>query len=96
MIESDMIIKLIILVAILSLIYTTIKAVATGVKEGVQNTKDILGGASYEQIRQRNKQKQDNEFKKELEKMDSKVYRITHPLEYLNCIIIKKVKGRME
>ena len=96
MIESDMIIKLIILVAILSLIYTTIKAVVTGVKEGVQNTKDILGGASYEQIRQRNKQKQDNEFKKELEKMDSKVYRITHPLEYLNCIIIKKVKGRME
>ena len=96
MIESDMIIKLIILVAILSLIYTTIKAVATGVKEGVQNTKDILGGASYEQIRQRNKQKQDNEFKKELEKMDSKVYRFTHPLEYLNCIIIKKVKGRME
>lgn len=96
MIESDMIIKLIILVAILSLVYTTIKAVVTGVKEGVQNTKDILGGASYEQIRQRNKQKQDNEFKKELEKMDSKVYRITHPLEYLNCIIIKKVKGRME
>ena len=96
MIESDMIIKLIILVAILSLVYTTIKAVVTGVKEGVKNTKDILGGASYEQIRQRNKQKQDNEFKKELEKMDSKVYRITHPLEYLNCIIIKKVKGRME
>lgn len=96
MIESDMVIKLIILVAILSLVYTTIKAVVTGVKEGVQNTKDILGGASYEQIRQRNKQKQDNEFKKELEKMDSKVYRITHPLEYLNCIIIKKVKGRME
>ena len=96
MIESDMIIKLIILVAILSLVYTTIKAVVTGVKEGVQNTKDILGGASYEQIRQRNKQKQDNEFKKELEKMDSKVYRITHPLEYLNCIIIKKIKGRME
>ena len=96
MIESDMIIKLIILVAILSLVYTTIKAVVTGVKEGVQNTKDILGGASYEQIRQRNKQKQDNEFKKELEKMDSKVYRITHPLEYLNCIIIKKVKGRMQ
>ena len=96
MIESDMIIKLIILVAILSLIYTTIKAVATGVKEGVQNTKDILGGASYEQIRQRNKQKQDNEFKKELEKMDSKVYRITHPLEYLNCVILKKIKGRME
>ena len=96
MIESDMIIKLIILVAILSLVYTTSKAVVTGVKEGVQNTKDILGGASYEQIRQRNKQKQDNEFKKELEKMDSKVYRITHPLEYLNCIIIKKVKGRME
>ena len=96
MIESDMVIKLIILVAILSLVYTTIKAVVTGVKEGVQNTKDILGGASYEQIRQRNKQKQDNEFKKELEKMDSKVYRITHPLEYLNCIIIKKIKGRME
>lgn len=96
MIESDMIIKLIILVAILSLVYTTIKAVVTGVKEGVQNTKDILGGASYEQIRQRNKQKQDDAFKKELEKMDSKVYRITHPLEYLNCIIIKKVKGRME
>ncbi len=96
MIESDMIIKLIILVAILSLVYTTIKAVVTGVKEGVQNTKDILGGASYEQIRQRNKQKQDDAFKKELEKMDSKVYRITHPLEYLNCIIIKKVKGRIE
>ena len=63
MIESDMIIKLIILVAILSLVYTTIKAVVTGVKEGVQNTKDILGGASYEQIRQRNKQKQDDAFK---------------------------------
>ena len=96
MTESDMIIKLIILVAILSLIYTTIKAVVTGVKEGVQNTKDILGGASYEQIRQRNKQKQDDAFKKELEKMDSKVYRFTHPLEYLNCVILKKIKGRME
>ena len=96
MIESDMIIKLILLVAILSLIYTTIKAVATGVKEGVQNTKDILGGVSYEQIRQRNKQKQDDAFKKELEKMDSKVYRFTHPLEYLNCVILKKIKGRME
>ena len=46
MTESDMIIKLIILVAILSLVYTTIKAVVTGIKEGVQNTKDILGGVS--------------------------------------------------
>ena len=96
MTESDMIIKLIILVAILSLVYTTIKAVVTGIKEGVQNTKDILGGASYEQIRQRNKQKQDDAFKKELEKMDSIVYRFTHPLECLNCFIIKKIKGRME
>ena len=96
MIESDMIIKLIILVAILSLVYTTIKAVVTGIKEGVQNTKDILGGVSYEQIRQRNKQKQEDAFKKELEKMDSKVYCFTHPLEYLNCIILKKIKGRME
>ena len=70
MTESDMIIKLIVLVAILSLIYTTIKAVATGVKEGVQNTKDILRGTSYEQIRQKNRQKQEDAFKKNLEKMD--------------------------
>lgn len=96
MIETDLIIKLVILLAILSIIYTTIKAVAIGVKDGIQNTKDILGGASYEQIKQRNKQKQDDAFKKDLEKMDSKVYRFTHPLEYLNCIILKKVKGRME
>lgn len=96
MIETDVIIKLVILLAILSIIYTTIKAVAIGVKDGIQNTKDILGGASYEQIKQRNKQKQDDAFKKDLEKMDSKVYRFTHPLEYLNCIILKKVKGRME
>ena len=95
MIESDMIIQLIILVAILSLIYTTIKAVVTGVKEGVQNTKDILRGTSYEQIRQKNRQKQEDAFKKNLEKMDSKLYRFTHPLEYLNCIILKKIKGRM-
>ena len=96
MIETDVIIKLVILLAILSIIYTTIKAVAIGVKDGIQNTKDILGGASYEQIKQRNKQKQDDAFKKDLEKMDSKVYCFTHPLEYLNCIILKKVKGRME
>lgn len=96
MIETDVIIKLVILLAILSIIYTTIKAVAIGVKDGIQNTKDILGGASYEQIKQRNKQKQDDAFMKDLEKMDSKVYRFTHPLEYLNCIILKKVKGRME
>ena len=96
MIETDVIIKLVILLAILSIIYTTIKAVVIGVKDGIQNTKDILGGASYEQIKQRNKQKQDDAFKKELEKMDSKVYRFTHPLEYLNCFIIKKIKGRME
>ena len=96
MIETDVIIKLVILLASVSIIYTTIKAVIIGVKEGVQNTKDILGGASYEQIKQRNKQKQDYAFKKDLEKMDSKVYRLTHPLEYLNCIILKKIKGRME
>ena len=96
MIETDLIIKLVILLAILSIIYTTIKAVAIGVKDGIQNTKDILGGVSYEQIRQRNKQKQEDAFKKELEKMDSKVYRFIHPLEYLNCVILKKIKGRME
>ena len=96
MIETDVIIKLVILLAILSIIYTTIKAVAIGVKDGIQNTKDILGGASYEQIKQRNKQKQDDAFKKDLEKMDSKVYRFTHPLEYLNCIILRTIKGRME
>ena len=96
MIETDVIIKLVILLASVSIIYTTIKAVIIGVKEGVQNTKDILGGASYEQIKQKNKQKQDYAFKKDLEKMDSKVYRLTHPLEYLNCIILKKIKGRME
>ncbi len=96
MIVTDVIIKLVILLAILSIIYTTIKAVVIGIKEGVQNTKDILGGASYEQIKQRNKQKQDGAFKKDLEKMNSKVYRFTHPLEYLNCIILKKIKGRME
>lgn len=96
MIETDLIIKLVILLAILSIIYTTIKAVAIGVKDGIQNTKDILGGASYEQIKQRNKQKQDDAFKKDLEKMDSKVYRFTHPLEYLNCIILRTIKGRME
>lgn len=96
MIETDVVIKLVILLASVSIIYTTIKAVIIGVKEGVQNTKDILGGASYEQIKQRNKQKQDYVFKKDLEKMDSKVYRLTHPLEYLNCIILKKIKGRME
>lgn len=96
MIETDVIIKLVILLASVSIIYTTIKAVIIGVKEGVQNTKDILGGASYEQIKKRNKQKQDCVFKKDLEKMDSKVYRLTHPLEYLNCIIFKKIKGRME
>ncbi|MBO5622055.1 MAG: hypothetical protein J5959_10555, partial [Butyrivibrio sp.] len=79
MIETDVIIKLVILLAILSIIYTTIKAVAIGVKDGIQNTKDILGGASYEQIKQRNKQKQDDAFKKDLEKMDSKVYCFTHP-----------------
>ena len=96
MIETDVIIKLVILLASVSIIYTTIKAVIIGVKEGVQNTKDILGGASYEQIKQKNKQKQDYAFRKDLEKMDSKVYRLTHPLEYLNCIILKKIKGRME
>lgn len=96
MIETDVIIKLVILLAILSIIYTTIKAVVIGVKDGIQNTKDILGGASYEQIKQRNKQKQDDAFKKDLEKMDSKVYRFTHPLEYLNCIILRTIKGRME
>ncbi len=96
MIETDMIIKLVILMAILSIIYTTIKAVVIGIKEGIQNTKDILGGATYEQIKQRNKQKQDDAFRKDLEKMDSKAYRLTHPLEYLNCIILKKVKGRLE
>ncbi|WP_026658256.1 hypothetical protein [Butyrivibrio sp. AC2005] len=92
--ETDLLIKLFILLAILSLIYTTIKAVVTGISEGVRNTKDILKGASYEQIRQRNKQKQDDAFKKDLERMDSKLYRFTHPLEYLNCIILKKIKGR--
>ena len=94
--ETEQIIKLVILFVIISLVYTTIKAVVTGIKEGVQNTKDILSGTTYEQIQQRNKQKQDDAFKKDLEKMDSKLYRFTHPLEYLNCIIIKKVKGRME
>ena len=96
MIETDVIIKLVILLVILSIIYTTIKAVVIGVKDGIQNTKDIFGGASYEQIKQRNKQKQDDAFKKDLEKMESKVYRFTHPLEYLNCIILRTIKGRME
>ena len=93
--ETEQIIKLVILFVIISLVYTTIKAVVTGIKEGVQNTRDILSGTTYEQIQQRNKQKQDDAFKKDLEKMDSKLYRFTHPLEYLNCIILKKIKGRM-
>ncbi len=93
--ETEQIIKLVILFVIISLGYTTIKAVVTGIKEGVQNAKDILSGTTYEQIHQRNKQKQDDAFKKDLEKMNSKLYRFTHPLEYFNCIILKKIKGRI-
>ena len=93
--ETDLIIKLVILLAIISIIYTTIKAVIKGIMEGVQNTKDILRGTSYEQIRQKNRKKQEDAFKKDLEKMDSKFYRFTHPLEYLNCIVLKRIKERV-
>lgn len=96
MIETEVVIKLALALFIFSFAYTTIKAVVTGVKEGVQNTKDILNGTSFEEIKERDKKKKQAEIEKDLRKMDSKLYRVTHPLEYFNCMIIKKIKERVK
>ncbi len=95
MIETDLIIKALILLVIISIIYTTIKAVLIGARDGLQNAKDIYRGTSYEQIKERNRKRQDEPFKKDLEKMNSKLYRFTHPLEYVNCLLMKKIKEKI-
>ena len=92
--DNEQIIKLVIVLVVISFIYTTIKAVVVGVYEGLRNTRDILKGSSYEDIKERNRKKQDEAFEKDIKKMDSKLYRCTHPLEYLNCMLMKKLRER--
>ncbi len=94
MIETEVVIKIAIAFFIFSFAYTTIKAVVTGVKEGIQNTRDILTGTSYEEIKERDKKKKQAEMEKHHRKMHSKLYRVTHPRECFNCMIIKKIKER--
>ena len=92
---TEQMIKLAVCLLIMSIIFTTVKAVLIGIKEGAQNAKALMNGASYEQIQAKNKKKQDDEFERDLKKMDSKLYRYTHPVEYIGCLLMKKLREKV-
>ncbi len=95
MISTEVLIKILIFFVLTSFILTTIKAVINGIKEGYMNACEIYRGSSYDQVRNRYLKKKDKDEEQKLKKMDSRFYRFMHPLEWINFILLKKVKERL-
>ena len=94
-ISETLIVNAVIYLAGISLIFTTIKGVANGVRDGIRNGKDILNGASVEDIRKREKRTMALKEEEQTKKMASKAYRLIHPLEYLNFMAMRKLRERV-
>ncbi len=93
-VNETLVLRTVIVLVLFSLIYTTIKSVVKGIKEGIDNGRDIFNGVPIEKIREKERLRALEKEEEELSKMNSKFYRITHPLEYLNCILIRKIRER--
>lgn len=96
MIEIGNVYELFILAFLIILIIATIKGVYTGLKEGVTKSKALLNGTSLEELKRQDAEIQQNKNRKEQEKMQSKIYRITHPIEYLNALLFEKIERLIE
>ncbi len=93
--SQTLLVNAFILLILLSLVLTTIKAVIRGFMEGVGNWKAILNGASYEDIKEKDRKKIEKKKKEEEEKMKAISYRVFHPLEFINSVIITKIKEKI-
>ncbi len=93
---NALIVKALIVIIIISFISTTIASIIKGVCEGIRNGIDLFHGISYEEIREKERKKQLEEEQKTLKKMDSKLYRITHPIEYFNIVMFKKLREKIK
>lgn len=91
--ESRIIYMLELLVIVLGIVFiiTTVKAIISGIINGVSQAKEILAGKSFEEIQRKDKEKMEIIKKKERIKFESTLYKLTHPLGYINTIIDDRI-----
>lgn len=90
-ISSEEIINLLLLVFIVVTVYAVIK----GVRESMDSFKDLKNGKSIEDVKADMKEKARQKEEAEQKKFESKIYRITHPLDYGNYILFKKIDEKL-
>ena len=85
--NTEMISKLFIAVLLMAFIITTAKAIAKGIAGGVKMSKEMMTGTPIEEIRKREKDEYERRKEEEKAKLKSKVYKVVHPLDYINSIL---------
>ena len=84
-------IKILLIAFLAVLIITTVKAIISGILNGVAQAKQILSGTSFEEIQRKDKEKMEQIKLKERIKYESTLYKLTHPLGYINMILDDKI-----
>lgn len=84
--------KLIIAIFVIMIAVSLFKAIYKGVKEGIQTAFDIKNGATAEDIARKNKEELDRRKEEEKQKLNSRLYKITHPLQYFNDVLFSKIE----
>ena len=83
-------------VILIIFIIVTIFAIVKGGLEARRQISDIRSGKSAAQVKKEYEERQKQKQEKEERKFDSKLYRWTHPVEYLELLAEKKIKERRE
>lgn len=95
--ESDMetriayTIKLLLIALVIVFIITTVKAIISGIIKGITQARQILAGRSLEEIQREDKEKIERLKQKERIRFESPLYKLTHPLGYINTIIDDRI-----
>lgn len=80
---------------ILIFVIATIVGIINGIRESKKAVNDIRKGMRVEEIKEKIKKENIEKEEKEKEKFKSVFYRITHPLDYGNMLLIDKINEKI-